>query len=300
MKKIYLLLLISLVIMTQTVFGSGGAEASADDGAELKVFVSILPQSYFVERIGGGRLSVEVLVPPGKNPATYEPRPSQVAALGGADVLFITGVPFENAFLPKVSSSLKSLLIADSSEGIEKRHLAEHHHDEGEAHEEEESALDPHVWLSPVLAKKQAENIYKTLVRLDPQGRAVYDEGLAALQNDLDQLDSELSAMLEPFAGRTLFIFHPTLGYFADQYGLEQVAIELGGKQPSAAALAEIIEEAKHEDVRIIFVQPEFPKDSAAVVADAIGGSVVGLNPLEPDYLRNLRDIGEKIRESYE
>ena len=306
MKKVITAIII-LVISAQAVFASGSVETATDDTQRLSVFVSILPQSYFAERIGGERVRVDVVVPPGKNPATYEPSPSQVAALSGADVLFITGVPFENVFLPKLSSSLKNLLIVDSAEGIKKRNLGEHHHDEDGEHEEDEheadehdSAPDPHVWLSPVLAKTQAENIYRTLVRLDPAGREVYDKGLAELKADLDRLHSELKAMLEPYHGETLFIYHPTLGYFADEYGLEQAAIELGGKQPSAAALAEVIEHAKHEGVKIIFVQPEFSKESAAVVADAIDGSVVGLNPLDPDYLDNLRDIGRKIVESYE
>jgi len=291
-------LIILLFSAGGSVFGGGQSDDTVEDSSKLKVFVSVLPQTYFVEKIGGERVEVDVVVPPGKNPATYEPTPNQVAALSMADVLFTVGVPFENAFLPKISASLKSLIIADTSEGILKRSITEHHHDE-EGHDED-AADDPHIWLSPLLAKVQADTIHRMMVELDPQGRELYDRGLAGLKAELDDLHAELLSMLEPYKGRTLFIFHPTLGYFADEYGLEQTAIEAGGKQPSAAALVEIIEHAREDDVRIIFVQPEFPKDSAELIAEAIGGSVVGLNPLNPDYVNNLRDIGESIRKSYE
>lgn len=287
-----------------SVFAGGQQEAQVEEQSGVSVFVSIVPQTYLVEKIGGDRLDVDVLVPPGKSPATYEPTPNQMAALSGADVLFAIGVPFENAFLPTVKNSLKELKIVDTSAGIHRRSMDVHHHEEEhhdeEAHEHGDAALDPHVWMSPVLAKVLAQNIFDTLVEIDPAGRDVYESGLNSLFEELDGLHSRISSELAPFEGSTLFIFHPALGYFADEYGLKQVAIEAGGKEPSAAELTEIIEHARAEGVEVIFVQPEFSKESASVIAEAIGGQVVGLNPLNPDYINNLNSIAAAVRVSYE
>lgn len=232
--------------------------------------------------------------------------------LGSADVFFTIGVPFERAFLPRVEASLGSLKIVHTEEGIVRRQIDEHHHEdeddelhehEAEEHHEddhEHEGNDPHIWLSPVLAKVQARNIHAALVELDPEGRDVYDEGLEELIAELDDLDNKIKKELEPYKGRIFFIYHPALGYFADEYNLEQIAIETGGKEPSAAALGEIIEHAKEEGVKIIFVQPEFSIESAGIIADAIDGNVVTLNTLNPDYINNLSEISAKIRQSYE
>lgn len=299
-NKLFLLIILA-VAMAAPLAASGSSEKS--EKAVVRTFVSVLPQQYFVEVIGGSRVSVDVMVQPGRNPATYEPTPNQVAALSRADLFFTIGVPFENAFLPVVSDSLKSLKIIDTAEGIEKRHLDEHHHedeDEEEHEAEPEGAEDPHVWLSPLLVKTQADNIFKALVAVDPEGEASYREGLLKLKSELDSLDADIRSKLEPYAGSIFFIFHPTLGYFADEYNLKQIAIESGGKEPSPAELESIIKEAKAENVKIVFVQPEFSEDSAKVIADAIGGTVMKLNPLNPEYIESLTEIAERIRRSYE
>ena len=255
-----------------------------------------------MEKIGGERVSVDVMVPPGRNPATYEPTPNQMASLGGADVFFTVGLPFERAFLPKVKASLKSLPVVDTGKGIKKRSIEAHEHEDEEDHEEEhgdedhheEEGDDPHIWLSPVLAKIQARNIYDALAELDPAGKAIYEKGLNDLLAELDALHEKIKTELAPYKGRIFFIFHPTLGYFADEYGLKQVAIEAGGKEPSPAELGEIIEHAREEGVKIIFVQPEFSEETAGVIAEAIDGNVVKLNPLNPDYINSLSEISEK------
>ncbi|MBN1500485.1 MAG: zinc ABC transporter substrate-binding protein [Spirochaetes bacterium] len=281
-----------------------------DTKMDITVFVSILPQKYFVEKIAGDRVAVEVLVSPGKNPATYEPTPQQVTDLGSAKALFTIGVPFENAFLPKIQGILKSLKIVDTSSGIKKRMLEAHSH-EGEEHHDEEGSMDsdeddhdhgipdPHIWLSPSLVKIQAKNIYDALIELDPSGKTDYLKGYESLISELDEVISELQKSLKPFAGSTLFVFHPAFGYFADEFGLKQVAIETGGKEAAPAKLTEIIEHAQKEGVKIIFVQPEFSQESAKKIAQAIGGTVVMLNPLYPDYINNLKSISTEIEKAY-
>ncbi|MBN2051105.1 MAG: zinc ABC transporter substrate-binding protein [Spirochaetales bacterium] len=294
MKKLVLGLL--LLVSTTLLFARGEKEpALPEEGGRLGAFVSILPQKTFVERIGGDRVSVSVMVEPGKSPATYSPTPRQVSALGEAQVFFTIGVAFERAFLPAVQKNLKNLLIVDTSEGIEKRPIEGHDHGDEEDHGHEAEEPDPHIWMSPVLVKKQAWIIAETLTKLDPAGAAYYRKNLESFITNLDTLDARLAEVLKPYAGQTIFVYHPAFGYFADRYGLKQVAIETGGKEPTPATLNEIIEHAKEEGVRVIFVQPEFPADSAAAVAAALNGSVVTVAPLAADYFENLERLAEAL-----
>ncbi|HOP31689.1 MAG TPA: zinc ABC transporter substrate-binding protein, partial [Spirochaetota bacterium] len=183
MKNIIFLSVLASVFML-----SGCGKSEDNRSGKINIFTSILPQKYFVERIGGDRVSVSVLVGPGKSPATYEPLPDQVIALGTADIFFTIGVPFENVFIPKIQKSLKSLKIVDTSEGIKKRTIGNHDHDE---HREEESdhgagVPDPHVWMSARLVKQQALNIYNALTEKDPEGKDFYKKGYDGFIADLD------------------------------------------------------------------------------------------------------------------
>jgi zinc transport system substrate-binding protein len=295
MKKIIFLSVLAFVFML-----SGCGKSEDNRSGKINIFTSILPQKYFVERIGGDRVSVSVLVGPGKSPATYEPLPDQVIALGTADIFFTIGVPFENAFIPKIQKSLQSLKIVDTSEGIKKRTIEVHDHDDHgeEEHGHEAGAPDPHIWMSARLVKQQALNIYNALSAKDPEGKDFYKKGYDNFIADLDKADAELKKSLAPFKGRTLFVFHPVFGYFADEYGFKQVAIETGGKEPSPSVLETIIKKAKADKVKVIFVQPEFSRKSAEAVAKAIGGSVITLNPLNPDYLNNLLYIAAEVKKA--
>jgi zinc transport system substrate-binding protein len=246
----------------------------------LSVFTSILPQEYFVERIGGDRVEVQALVTPGSSPATYEPTPRQMAALSEAKVFFRIGVPFENAFIPKIEGATEGLRIVDTRKGITIR------------------GKDPHIWLSPRLVKVQAGTIAEALIEIDPAGKTSYEENLAAFHQDLDALDAHLAEALAPIKGKTFMVFHPAWGYFADDYGLEQEAIELEGKDPSAQQVARMIEMANDEGVRIIFVQPQFSMESPRRVAEAIGGAVLPIDPLARDYIANLERVAAATREA--
>jgi zinc transport system substrate-binding protein len=296
----FLVILVLFISVVSLLFAGGGKETPPVDRDTVKVFVSILPQKSFAERIGGENVDVSVMVPPGKSPATYEPTPRQMVSLGNADLFFTIGVPFERAFLGRVSSSLQSLRIVPTDEGIEKRYLGAHSHDE-DAHEDEHDddhetgEPDPHIWMDPVLVKHQGAIIRDALIDLDPESASAYRERYDAFAADLDSLHEELSRILAPAEGSLLFVYHPAFGYFADRYGLRQEAIETGGKEPSPAMLQHVIEAARHEGVKVIFVQPEFPKKSAQAVADAIDGVVVPVAPLMEDYTENLRSLARRI-----
>jgi zinc transport system substrate-binding protein len=155
--------------------------------------------------------------------------------------------------------------------------------------------MDPHVWLSPVLMKQQAETIRDALVRLDPAGEATYDENLAALRADLDALDARIRGIFAGLEGRRVYVFHPAYGYFTAEYGLEQVAVEQAGKSPGARYLAGLTRQARADGIDVIFVQPQFGRRSAEVVARAIGGRVVTLDPLPERYVEGLELLARRV-----
>jgi len=276
------------------LFAGGTAEGedtqSKNNSSSILAYVSILPQRYFVEQIAGPSTEVRVMVPPGKSPATYEPSPKQVTTLGGADVFFTIGVPFEKAFIPVIRDELKNLAIIDTSRGIEKRSI---HGDHG--HEKE--LPDPHIWLSPPLVKKQAVHIRDALLHINPEKEQLYRKNYQQFAEELEQLDADLRRILEPVKGSTILVYHPSFGYFAETYGLSQIAIEMGGKEPSSRELQRVIRTAQEKNARVIFVQPEFSKASARKVAQAINGVVVEVAPLKPEYMHNMRSIARSIRD---
>ncbi len=289
------------VIITVLLFIIAPLLFSDNTDGRINVYTSILPQKFFVEKIGGDRVSVEVLVKPGKSPATYEPTPKQVIDLSKADIYFSIGVPFEKVFIPKIKSNLNNLRIIDTSEGIKKRLIEDHDHEDGVESEKHEhnAAPDPHVWLSPSAVKIQALNICNSLSDFDSENRDYYNSNMNIFTAELEEIHNELSEVLAPYRGETFFVFHPAFGYFADEFGLKQVAIETGGKEPAPSDLEKIIKKALENRVRIIFVQPEFSKKSAEAVAESIGGSVVILNTLDYDYLNNLKHIAAEIKGAF-
>lgn len=273
----------------------------------VRTFVSILPQRAFVQRIGGERVSVDVLVQPGQSPATYDPTPRQMAALGRAGLFFRIGVPFENGLLPRIRGSMPDLKIVDTREGVPLRVMEAHGHDghdHAHEHTQEHGAehaqegRDPHIWLSPKLVMVQAHTICGALSEHDPEGKALYEANLRAFLIELDELDSRVAAILEPVKGGTMLVFHPSWGYFADAYGLEQWAIEVEGKTPGARQLAEIMDRAEEQGVKAIFVQPQFSRRAAEVVANAIRADVKAIDPLAEDYMVNLEAVARAVREA--
>lgn len=272
---------------------------AAEPPAKLSIFVSILPQSWFVERVGGDRVNVSVLVGPGRSPHSFEPTPKQMASLASAKVLFTVGMPFESALVSRVQSAFPGVLVVDTRKGIELRAItsreAIHAHSGHSDDEHSAGDPDPHFWLSPRLAAVMARTMCDTLKTLDPAGSAVYDANLAALDRDIDAVDKRIAAALAPWKGGEFFVYHPAFGYFADAYGLRQVPVEIEGKEPGARQLAALISQAKSTGVRIIFVQPQFSDKSARAVADAVNGVVVPIDALAPDYLDNLQKLASRI-----
>ncbi|MDY6950353.1 MAG: zinc ABC transporter substrate-binding protein [Thermodesulfobacteriota bacterium] len=293
------------------------AATTTPSGEKIRAFVSILPQAYFLERVGGDRVEVSVMVGPGHSPHTYEATPIQMAELSEARLYFRIGVDFENVWMERVSKINPDMKVVDTRRGIELRPMRNHRHEE--AHNDHEAKhhehhrqgrptehhnhvgpgmKDRHIWLSPRLVKIQAKTICEALIKEDPSNRAYYEANMKAFHRDLDQLDREIARSLKDIKSRKFMVFHPSWGYFAHDYGLEQIPIEMEGKEPTAKSLHHVIEEAKEEGIKIIFVQKQFSKARAETVARAIGGRVVQIDPLARDYLSNMRQLAHTFEDA--
>ena len=283
--------------------GCGGTDVPEPAGDRLTVFVGVEPVAYLVRRVSGPHADVHVLVPAGQDPHTFQPTPRQMTSLGRASLFFKVGLPLEERLLEKLQQSHPELTVIDTAEGIKKRMLrgpGEHEEHDGHDHAEEMSGADPHVWLVPALVRIQAENIAEALRRADPDHAEDYTSNLAGLLQEIDALDAKIRRRLEPHKGRAFYVFHPSYGYFADAYGLKQEAVEVGGRKPTARQLRALMHKAQAENVQVVFAQPQFDQHSARVVADAIGGTVVTIDPLAEDVLANLDAMSEKIAAALE
>jgi zinc transport system substrate-binding protein len=274
--------------------------------ANVKTFVSIAPQQYFVQKIGGDIVDVSVLVPPGADPHTYEPKPRQMAELSKTAVYFAVGIDFEKAWMKKIAATNPGMRIVHTDAGIEKMALAEHHHEHAKetkdahghdtTHHHHEGAPDPHVWLSPQLVKIQAKHITEALAAVDSVNRTRYEENYTAFLREIDALDAEFKSLFADRQGTRFMVFHPSWGYFAQAYGLEQVPIEIEGKDPKLAQLKELIHHAKEHNIKVIFVQPQFSSKSAQMVSREIGGQLIAVDPLAGNWAENLREVGRKFK----
>lgn len=260
--------------------------------AQVNAVVTIVPQQTFLEKIGGDLVNIEVMVKPGSDPHSYEPKPSQMKAISKADLYFAMGIEFEHAWLPKFNAQNQSMRIVFTQRGVdfiklEKRIYHGDHYHEG---------VDNHIWTSPRIVKIMTKNMVKALIRKDPKNKDIYAENLKKFHAEIDLLDSRLRQIFDPLPENTKFmIFHPAFEYFARDYGLKQIAIEYEGKEPKPKMLANIIKEAKKDGIKTIITSPEFSDKSAKTIAKEIGGSVVKLSPLAKNWSENLIRMAEII-----
>jgi zinc transport system substrate-binding protein len=294
MKPVILFILLSFFFIN---CGSPGPDIG---GKKFQITVSILPQKYFVHRIVNGDnldFDIHIMIPPGHSPATYAPTPQQMRALSHSQLYFRIGhIPFEKAWMKNIAANNPQLKIVDTSTGVDLIETGEH---EDDAHQDHHHAgIDPHIWLSPRAVKIQAKHILDAVIEIDGENQEFYKENYRLFLRDIDRLDGEIKAVLESYRGRKFMVFHPAWSYFARDYGLEQLPIEVEGKTPNPANLKKIIDIARKENIRIIFVQEQFDTNSARAVAAEIGGQVVKIDPLGLDWLDNMKGIAEKISES--
>lgn len=271
-----------------------------------QITVSILPQKYFVEKITKDKFEVNVMVQPGASPHTYEPKTSQMKALAISKVYFSTGVSFEHVWLDKFKKNAKNTLFVDLSDGIEKLAMGKHEHHEEDEHEakdnhdaHDEDGLDPHIWLDPILVKTQVKNIYDTMLKVDAQNADFYKTNYEQFLKELDELDANLKTILAPYKDKAFMVFHPSWGYFAKRYDLEQIPIELQGKEPKPNELVELIKDAKEHDIKIVFVSPQFSQKSAKTISENINAKVATIDPMLDNWAEGLILTAKEIASSY-
>ena len=302
MKNFFLV----LTILLSLFFGCVGQEQTEAEQDVMKVVVTLMPQAEFVESVGGDKVDVVVLVPPGASPHTYEPTPSQLTQVAEANLYFKmgSGIEFENAWMDDIKGVNPSLKIVDCSKNIELIEMNEEEHEEHEEeheeHEHSHDGLDPHIWNSPKNVKIIVENTYQALAAEDPENAAYYRSNADNYKAKLDALDSSIEKSLENKKNRMFIVFHPAWGYFAHDYGLKQVAIEEAGKEATAQNIQHIIDEANEHDIRIIFASPQYSTDSANTIAGEINGSVVLIDPLDKNYIENMQNIADAFDASLE
>ena len=236
MKKIFMLLLLAFSTITY---------------ANINAIVSILPQETFLQAIGGDKVNITLMVKPGNSPHTYEPKPSQMRAISNADIYFAIGVEFEKAWLGRFKNQNKSMKVVDISTGIEKIDIQEHSHDEHKKHDEDEEK-DPHVWTSPKNVKIIAKNMYNILIKIDNENKEYYKKNLDIFLLHAEDTHKQIKSIINN-KNYKFMVFHPSWGYFAKEYNLVQIPIEVEGKSPKPKELRYLIDEAKEEKVSVIF-----------------------------------------------
>lgn len=301
MNRVAVLILICAVFISVWPLQAGASE-------KLAVFVSIVPQKYFVEKIGGDFVNISVMVKPGANPATYEPKPQQMIRLSRTQIYFAIGVPFEQIWLKKIAAANPAMRVVHTDAGIDKLSIGYHSHPEKEEghparqiqpHENSlrhHEILDPHIWLSPPLVQQQAIAIFEALVRSDPVNRVIYEQRYKDFTKELGEIHKAIASIFDGKDSLEFIVFHPSWGYFAHTYGLKQVAIEVEGKAPKPAQLTKLIQYCREHHIKVVFVQPQFSTKSAELVAREIGGQVIVTDPLAENWSENLRMVATKFQ----
>ncbi len=255
----------------------------------LLVYASVPPIAEVARQVGGEHIEARSLLRPGDSPVTFSPTPRQMATLSKARLFLRVGVPFERAWLGRIQALNPGLKIVDVRRGIPLAPLAEHHHDRGGPQAGDE--LDPHIWTDPLSIIRIAENVRDALSAIDPEHSDDYRRRAQQVRESMQKLDAEIRDQLLVLKRRAFLVFHPAWGYFARRYELTQLAIEHEGKQAGAHWMTRVIEKARNAGIRLILIQPQFDQRLARQVAHAIGGEVATVDPLDPDYVGEIRRL---------
>lgn len=291
MKQLFLLL-----TLTALLFSCNSKKTNNQDSGKQVVTVSILPQKTFVEKIGGNNFEVNLLIPPGSSPATYTLLPSQLKKIARSEIWFRIGyIGFEHSWKDKIEQSNKNMKVVNLSEGLDLiagsvvQH-GDHQHIDG---------VDPHTWLSPQMVKQMAQRIMEELSELQPENSDHYNSNYMQFVQEIDQLDNEIRTKLKEFEGKEFITFHPSLSYFAREYGLVQHSLELDGKEPTPKHMSEVVKLAKEKNIEVIFIQTEFDRDHARVFAEEVGGEIVEVTPLAPNWAENLMELTNILTDNF-
>ena len=298
-----------LILSFNGILFAGGTKEHVTKTEKPIIAVSILPQEYFVKRIGGERVETLVLVGPGQSPHSYEPSPRQIASLSKAAVWILSGTEFEITLEKKIAAQFPKLKIIDGTKGVKFRMLEDHGDHEGhiegddnEGHDDGdvEGSIDRHTWLGHENAIILATHVRDALFEADPAAKNMYETEYSALILEINTEFGQLKSDLAFLSGRTVLVFHPSFGYFLDEFNIIQESVETGGKEPTAKALSGLIARAKQDKTPAIFVQAQFPVTAAETVAKGVGARVVYLDPLSSEWLLNIKQMGSELKKTLE
>lgn len=284
----YLIIILCVSILTL----AGCKRASHASGDKRVITVTIEPLRYFTEQIAGSHFKVVSMVPEGNSPETYDPTPQQLIDLAHSEAYLRIGyIGFEMSWMDKLKANVPQMRVFDTSEGV---NLIQdmHEHDE-HVHE---GGVDPHIWNSTVNAHIIVRNICNALCQLDSANAAFYTHRMDSMNTVIDQTDREIRTILKTGSDKAFLIYHPALTYFAHDYGMKQVCIEEGGKEPSPAHLKELILQAKAEGIHTIFVQKEFDQRNAEAVATETGTKLISINPLSYQWKEEMIHIAQALK----
>lgn len=290
----YIAIIFTIIVIIAVGLLSLYQSSDLDYVEKPRVVVTILPQAEFIEKIAGDKVSITTMVPPGASPHTYEPRPSQMKEVTKAEMYAKvgTGLGFELVWMPKIIETNPNMLIVDSSEGTNLIEMSAH---DNEYHL---GGKDPHVWLSPKKAIIMVENLYEGLVKIDPDNKEYYTKNKDVYINSLKELDNTIMQTFSGLKTRKFMVYHDSWGYLAYDYGLEQIPIEKEGKKPTPEGIATLIDQARENNITIIFASPEFEIQTAKTIAEEIDGTVILISPLAKDYIENLKRMSDEISKS--
>lgn len=257
------------------------------------VLVSIPPYKYIAERIAGDTLKTLLLLPPGADPHSFEPRPRQIVEASCAKLWFQVGEGFEKRVQDSLKGHRPDLVSIDLRNGMDLISIGP---DEAHAHcGHSHDCYDPHLWLSPKIMKRQAAIIADALANTYPEHRTLYWANLRQLQIELDELYFSIQEILEPLQKRIILVSHPAYAYFCRDYKLQQISIEFEGKDPSPKHVTQILQKARSADIHTVFVQVQHSSKGARLIANQLGAKVVELDPLSENYIENMRYIARSF-----
>ncbi|MDY5740729.1 MAG: zinc ABC transporter substrate-binding protein [Helicobacter sp.] len=233
-------------------------------GESYKVSVSIPPVGYFVSKIAGDSLTINVLVPQNSDEHHLELKPQDLIEVEKSDLYFASGLEFERKIIRQLKRKGNFNVIALNPKNLRDP--------------------DPHTWLDPLLVKKQAHLIAKALSKKYPQNKILYEKNLENFLEEIDGLHMKMKDLLSGLRSNKFIVYHPSWNYFAKAYNLVQIPIEIEGKEPKPRDLQELIKRAKKENIKIVFVQEGFPDTIARNIASECGADVVSINHLSADW----------------
>jgi zinc transport system substrate-binding protein len=263
---------------------------------ENTITVTIEPQRYFAERLAKPFFKITTLVPPGTSPENYDPTPQQMALLGKSKAYFCVGhIGFENAWLEKLKQNNPQVRFFDNSQGISYIISDDHRHDFSHP---SEKGIDPHAWISPKKTEIIVRNMYEAMAEIDPGNRSVYQSNLAKLLEEINEIDRQIESYLKTSSQKSFIIYHPSLTYFAQDYGLIQHSIEKNGKEPSSELLKQLINTAQKENIKTIFIQQEFDRKNGEIIAKETGCRLIEINPLSYKWNEEVIQIAKALSDN--